>query len=343
VLLASGGAWVLTSYVSGHVHRLNAGTPGTPSSGPLNILVAGVDIRAGLTHRQQARLHVGRAVSHNSDTLMIVHIPADHSYVQVVSVPRDSWVPIPGHGMNKINAAFGLGGPRLMVRTVSALTGLTINDYAEVNFLGFVKIIDAVGGVDVCLPYAVDDSYSGLHLSAGMHHVDGVTALEFARDRHSFATSDLARINDQQQLMATLLNQAVNAGTLTDPFKARRLLASVTSAVQVDQGFNIPELANELRGIRPGDVTFSTVPLASYNYVTPDGQSAVLWDHAKAAKLFARMKADQPPPAVAHRPARHHGARHASHRKSRHHHRAAHPAQPATPGTERTAAQAGCH
>ena len=97
----------------------------------------------------------------------------------MVSLPRDSWVNIPGHGMNKINAALGLGGPQLMVQTVEQATGLTINDYIEVNFLGFVKVIDALGGVNICLPYAVDDPYSGLHLTAGSaprerHHGAGV-------------------------------------------------------------------------------------------------------------------------------------------------------------------------
>ena len=93
---------------------------------------------------------------------MLIHVSADRSRVTVVSLPRDSWVNIPGHGMNKINAAYGLGGPQLMVQTVEQATGLTINDYVEVNFLGFVKVIDALGGVNICLPYAVDDSYSGL-------------------------------------------------------------------------------------------------------------------------------------------------------------------------------------
>jgi LCP family protein required for cell wall assembly len=344
VLVASGCAWMLTTYVTSHVHRLNAGTSGTPSSGPLNILVAGVDIRAGLTRRQQLRLHVGRPVSHNSDTLMVVHIPADHSYAEVVSLPRDSWVRIPGHGMNKINAAFGLGGPRLMVRTVEAATGLTINDYAEVNFLGFVRIINAIGGVDICLPYAVDDPYSGLHMSAGVHHVDGVTALEFARDRHSFATSDLARISNQQQLMATLLSQAVSAGTLSDPFRLRRLLSSVTAAIRVDQGFNITGLASELRGIKPADVTFTTVPLASANYLTPDGQSAVLWNRSAAGRLFGQMRDDRPPAAIGRRSAAGHRARrpHGHHRHRRHQGRPAPTGGAPTPGQDRTAAQATC-
>jgi LCP family protein required for cell wall assembly len=347
VLVVSGGAWMLTSYVTSHVHRLNAGTSGTPSSGPLNILVAGVDIRAGLTRRQQARLHVGRAVSDNSDTLMLAHVPANHSYVQVVSLPRDSWVNIPGHGMNKINAAFGLGGPRLMVRTVEANTGLTINDYIEVNFLGFVKVIDAMGGVNICLPYAVDDPYSGLRMAAGAHHVDGITALEFARDRHSFATSDLARIGDQQQLLATLLNQAVSAGTLSDPFKLRRMLDTVTAAVRVDQGFNVVGLANELRGIRPGEVSFTTVPLSSYDYQTPTGESAVLWSKTQAGRLFAQIRNDQPP-AGGTRKARagHRGRhkRHAGHRRTPHRPSSgtAQPGQGSSPGQARTAAQDAC-
>jgi LCP family protein required for cell wall assembly len=339
VLAASGGAWMLTSYVTDHIHRLNAGTSGTPSSGPLNILVAGVDIRAGLTRRQQLRLHVGRAVSHNSDTLMVVHIPANHSYVEVVSLPRDSWVNIPGHGMNKINAAFGLGGPRLMVRTVEAATGLTINDYAEVNFLGFVRIINAIGGVDICLPYAVDDPYSGLHMAAGAHHVDGITALEFARDRHSFAASDLSRIDDQQQLMATLLNHAVSAGTLSDPFRLRRLLSSVTAAIRVDDGFNITGLANELRGIRPGDVTFATVPLANLNYQTPDGQSAVQWDDSAAGRLFGQIRDDRTPAAIARRSAAAHRA-HGKHHGRRRRHA---PPPSGAAGQQKTASQAVCH
>ncbi len=358
VLVVSGGAWVLTGYVTGQLHRLNVGTSGTPSSGPLNILVAGVDIRAGLTRRQQLRLHVGRAISDNSDTLMLAHVPANHSYVQVVSLPRDSWVSIPGHGMNKINAAFGIGGPRLMVRTVEANTGLTINDYIEVNFLGFVKVIDAMGGVNICLPYAVDDPYSGLHMSAGAHHVDGITALEFARDRHSFATSDLARIGDQQQLLATMLSQAVSAGTLSDPFKLRRMLDTVTAAIQVDQGFNVTSLASELRGLRPGDVSFTTVPLSSYNYQTPNGESAVLWSKTLAGRLFAQIRNDQPPAAMAHKAAAHDGVAHkarAGHhgrggRHAGHHRRAGHrpasgstqPGQGTSPGQARTAAQDAC-
>jgi LCP family protein required for cell wall assembly len=299
VMLVAGSTWVLTSYVSGKLARVNAGTTGTPASGPVNILVAGVDVRSGLTRHQQLELHVGKVVSANSDTMMLVHIPADHSTVDVVSLPRDSWVDIPGHGMNKINAAYGIGGPPLMVRTVEQATGLSINDYIEVNFLGFVHVVDALGGVNICLPFAVSDQDSGLHLSAGVHHVNGVTALEFARDRHSFGLSDFARISDQQQLLSSMFEQIVSAGTLTNPFKLQHVLSAVSSAVKVDEGFNLNRLVSELRGIRPSDVTFRTVPLANTNYTTPTGESAVLWDSAKARALFKHL-GDLPPPRQRH-------------------------------------------
>ena len=293
-LLVSCGAWVVTTYISAGLDRLDAGTSGTPTSGPVNILVVGIDTRGGLTHRQEVNLHVGNDVGTNTDTMMLVHIPANHESVQVVSLPRDSWVNIPGHGMNKINAAYGIGGPALMVSTVEQATGLDINDYVEVNFLGFVNVINALGGVNVCLPYAVDDSDSGLDLSAGPHHVDGVTALEFARDRHSFATSDLARISDQQQLLSSAFTEATQSGVLANPVRLHEVLVSVTASVRVDQGFNLFELADQLRGLKSSDVSFTTVPIATIDYQTPTGESAVLWNQPAAAALFHRLQTDNP-------------------------------------------------
>jgi LCP family protein required for cell wall assembly len=206
--------------------------------------------------------------------------------------------------MNKINSALGLGGPQLMVQTIEQATGLTINDYVEVNFLGFVKVIDALGGVNICLPFAVNDRYSGLDMSAGVHHVNGITALEYARDRHSFATSDLTRIQDQQQLISTALSEGIRSGMLANPVRLESFLSAASAAVRVDQGFNVVSLADELRGISPGDVTFTTVPLANTNYMTPSGESAVLWNSGAAAALFNRLKNDQAPGGQATAPAR---------------------------------------
>src|SRR5258708_27508147 len=184
VLLTAGSGWLLSGYVSSHLGRVNAGTSGAPASGPLNILLAGVDVRSGLTRHQQRVLHVGHAAGHNSDTLMVVHVSADHRHIAVISLPRDSWVRIPGYGMNKINAAFGLGGPRLMVKTGEVGTGLDVKNVGEENFLGFVKVINTLGGVDICLPYAVNDSYSGLRMSAGRHPAHGGRPPPFPPDRH---------------------------------------------------------------------------------------------------------------------------------------------------------------
>jgi LCP family protein required for cell wall assembly len=293
ILAVSGSAWALTGYINGHIKRVDAGTANSDSTGPLNILVAGVDPRTGLTHHQEVVLHVGSDVSSNSDTLMLAHVSADRSRVTVVSIPRDSWVSIPGHGMSKINAAYGYGGARLMVQTVEQATGLTINDYVEVDFLGFVKVIDALGGVNICLPQAVDDAYSGLSLSAGMHHVDGITALAYARDRHSFATSDLARIQDQQRLVSSALTQAIHSGLLANPVRLSAFISASLSALTVNQGLNVSALADQMRGISAHDVTFITVPLASADYQTPTGQLAVQWDAQAAGRLFQELANDQ--------------------------------------------------
>jgi LCP family protein required for cell wall assembly len=293
VLLTAGGGWLFAKYVNGAIARVDAGVAGPQAGAPLNILLAGVDDRAGLTRHQQALLHVGHPRDDNSDTLMIVHISADRRHAEVVSLPRDSWVPIPGFGMSKINAAIGLGGPKLMVRTVERATGLTISDYVEVNFLGFVKIINALGGVSICVPFRVSDPYTGLQLSAGWHHVNGVTALKYARDRHSFAASDLTRISDQQHLLASLFAAASNSGLLADPGRFARFVSATVAAIRVDEHLNVLALADELRYIRPSEVTFTTVPLANVNYLTPTGQSAVLWNQPEARALFARIGHDQ--------------------------------------------------
>ncbi len=330
VLLTAGSGWLLAGYVSSHLGRVNAGTAGTPASGPLNILLAGVDVRSGLSKREQRVLHVGHATGHNSDTLMVVHITGDHKHIQVVSLPRDSWVRVPGFGMNKINAAFGLGGPKLMVKTVEQATGLVINDFVEVNFLGFVKIINALGGVDICLPYAVNDPYTGLHMAAGRHHVNGIRALQFARDRHSFALSDLARIGDQQQLLSSILSEAASSGTLANPVKFSRFLSAATSATKVDEKLDVTGLAGQLRFIRPSAVSFTTVPLASTNFIAPNGESAVLWNKSAAGALFERIKTDQ---AAGHR----HKHRH------RHRHAGSGGQKSVWQAKPKTAAQAACH
>jgi LCP family protein required for cell wall assembly len=341
VLLVSGSAWALTGYINGAIKRVDAGTTNSGSTGPLNILVAGVDPRSGLTHHQEVVLHVGNDVSSNSDTMMLVHVSGDRSRVTVVSIPRDSWVAVPGHGMNKINSAYGFGGPKLMVQTIEQATGLTVNDYVEVDFLGFVKVIDALGGVNICLPQAVDDTYSGLRLSAGPHHVNGITALAYARDRHSFVTSDLARIQDQQRLVSSAISEAIHSGLLANPIRLSQFVGAALSALTVDQGLNVSALADQMRGITSQDVSFMTVPLASVNYQTPTGASAVLWDSQAATQLFQTLAADQP--IATPRPVHHSGSASRSTSAAGGSSPTASGTASSSPGGSRTAAQNACH
>jgi LCP family protein required for cell wall assembly len=335
VLFVAGSGWALTGYINRTLARVNADTTVAAPGAPLNILLAGVDRRNGLTARQEARLHVGRIQgTANSDTMMLVHVSPAHGRVTVISIPRDSWVDIPGHGMSKINAAYGLGGPELMVRTVERATGLPVNDYVEVNFLAFVKVIDALGGVNVCLPQPLHDPSSGIRLTAGFHHLDGITALEYARDRHSFPLEDLTRIQDQQSLLSTALTKVIGSGTLSSPLRLAHLLSAVLPALRVDKSLNTSALADELRGITARDVVFLTVPIANPAYQAPDGESAVLWNAREAARLFAEIRGDQPvikTAAPAHRARRH--AEKPQQRRS----------SGWTPPGARTAAQAACH
>jgi LCP family protein required for cell wall assembly len=339
VLFVAGAGWALTGYVNDIVNRVDAGTSAAPPGEPLNILVAGVDRRTGLSRHQQLQLHVGRSTGElNSDTLMLVHVSPAHGRVTVVSIPRDSWVDIPGHGMNKINAAYGLGGPKLMVQTVEQATGLDVNDYVEVNFLAFVKVIDALGGVNVCVPTALNDPESGIHLSAGFHHLNGITALKYARDRHSFPSQDLARIQDQQSLIATAFTKILSTGTLANPLRLAHLLNAVLPALRVDKGLNVSGLADQMRGISPHNVVFVTVPLASVNYHTSTGLDAVLWNRTQAGRLFGEISNDQPVVKPAPKPHRSGSAGHSRHGKPTRTH---HPPGWVPPGA-RTATQAAC-
>lgn len=156
VLYVAGSGWALTGYVS---HTVNSGPTAAAPGAPLNILLTGVGRRNGLTARQQARLHFGRVQgTAGPDAMMLVHISPAHGRVTVVSLPGDSWVDIPGHGMSQINAADGLGGPGLLVRTVEQATGLTVNDYAEVSLLAF-------GSVNACLTEPVRGPASGIRMT----------------------------------------------------------------------------------------------------------------------------------------------------------------------------------
>ncbi|GAA1518106.1 LCP family protein [Sphaerisporangium rubeum] len=303
VLAGSGVSWFLSSYAAGQIKSVDAGTTGSDARGALNILVVGVDKRDDLTRRQQNMLHLGREVGQRSDTIMLVRLSEDHSKVTVVSLPRDSWVDIPGKGQHKINSAYSLGGAPLAVRTVRNLTGLTIHHYVEVNVLGFINVVDAIGGVEVCTPVPINDEKTKFRLEPGTYELDGIKALFYARTRAT-ARSDLDRIDRQQQVMSALLARALSGGTLANPAKLTALVGSTLQTLTVDKALakDLLGLADQLKDVSTDDVTFATVPLADVDYRTSTGESAVLWDKAAAGDMFRRIAADEPlvkpPPTV---------------------------------------------
>jgi LCP family protein required for cell wall assembly len=259
-----------------------------------NWLIVGSDSRQGLTQKQIVSLHVGDDFgTENSDSLMLLHIGSGRPVL--ISIPRDSYVPIPGYGENKINAALAFGGPTLLVKTVENVTGLQINHYMGIGFGGLVSVVNQVGGVTMCLPKALHDYDSGANIPAGCHNLDGAQALAFVRDRHSFADEDLQRIEDQRAFLKALLDKATSAGVYLNPFVALPFGSAAASSISVDQGthlYDLFEAALALRNPQTG-----TVPIADANYETANAGDAVLWDQSKALQLFNDLKNNQQVPA----------------------------------------------
>jgi LCP family protein required for cell wall assembly len=288
VLVGTGVMWAIPTKVG----TVDAGVTESAPRGAMNILLVGVDKRDDLTRRQQNELKLGREVGQRTDTMMVIHLSEDHTKITVVSLPRDTWLTIPGKGDHKINSAYQFGGPKLALQTVQQATGLRINRYIEVNVLGFVNVVDSLGGVTVCTPVPINDPKTGLVLTAGTHELQGVQALGYARTRAT-ARSDLDRIDRQQQVISALLNRALSADTLANPAKLNAFLKSTLSTIKVDPDDDLVGLATQLRDVSLDNVRFADVPLANVDFKAPTGESAVLWDKNLAHDLFARIGADQ--------------------------------------------------
>jgi LCP family protein required for cell wall assembly len=287
-------ALVAGSYVwlDGKLNRSVTLPAATQTSAGENWLIAGSDTRSGLSRTQKDELHVGSADDTNSDSLMLLHMGGPEPVL--ISIPRDSYVPIPGHGYNKINAALGFGGPTLLIQTVEEVTGLNINHYMGIGFEGLVDVTNKVGGVYICLPSAVQDSYSGVNLKAGCQTLNGTQALAFVRDRHSFATGDLQRIQDQRAFLKALLSKATSPSVFLNPFKALPFGSSAASSISVDQGTHLYSLIKA--GLALKNPETGTVPIANADLPTAAGDS-VEWDKAKATELFNALKNNQAVPA----------------------------------------------
>ncbi|PLW72636.1 LytR family transcriptional regulator, partial [Streptomyces sp. DJ] len=197
----------------------------------------------------------------------------------------------------KINAAYARGGPGLTVRTVERMTGVRIDHYVEVDFTGFMKTVDLVGGVPVCTTHPLKDPHSGLDLPAGTTVLDGGRALQYVRARHLDGSSDLGRMHRQQRFLAQLVETAAGSGFLTDPVRLGRLARTLLDSVRADEGLTAGDLlllGRAMKDLEPGSSEFVSVPLSGKEVKVPGGGSAVRWDEEEARKLFAAVREDRP-------------------------------------------------
>ncbi|HEX3921812.1 MAG TPA: LCP family protein [Streptosporangiaceae bacterium] len=292
ILVASVGFYF---YLNSKLTRSDvlAAYSGRPAvSAGTNWLITGSDSRQGLTSEQERQLATGSlsaAAGQRSDTILVLHIPANGGRPVLVSLPRDSYVPIPGHGSSKINAAFDIGGPQLLAQTVQNVTGLYINHYMGIGFGGFVNVVNAVGGVRMCLPGPMVDPKAGLNLKAGCQNLDGDQALGYVRTRN-FAISDIQREQDQRLFMKALLSKMTSTGVLLNPFASIPAATGSASTLTVDQGTSLYQLVQAAFALRNPQTT--TVPLASLDFQTPNDGTAVLWNRSQALELFNDLKTD---------------------------------------------------
>jgi LCP family protein required for cell wall assembly len=314
VLAASAVGFGALALINSHVDRrcifCNAAPGAKPrpakpkgeSGKALNFLLVGSDSRDGATPEELKEFGTqANPGGKLTDSIILVHLSPRRDKAVLVSFPRDSWVDIPGHGMARINTAYGKGerdrkggGPALLIQTVEELTGIYIDHYLEVDFRGFLKMVDALGGVDVCLPTAVHDKDSALNLPAGKSHVRGTQALAFVRARKFDPAGDFGRIRRQQQFLGAMLRRATSLGILARPDHLFRFLDTVARSLTVDDklSFNdMKSLASKLRGLDPAKIVFITVPYHPKGVY--HGKALVVeLDRDADAALFASIRAD---------------------------------------------------
>jgi len=252
-----------------------------------NYLLVGSDGRDQLTKKQRKQLRTGYAEGQRTDSIMLLHVPL-LGQPTLVSIPRDSWVPIPGHDDNKINAAYALGGPPLLIRTVENTTGLHIDHYVEIGMEGIANIGNSLGGVTLCPKANYKDKNSHLNVDKGCQTMDGKTALAYVRMRYADPTGDIGRAERQQEFIKSVAMKSMNPLTWLNPFKMFSVDSSAAKSLTVDEGTGIVDDARmgaAMAMISAGWGTATAVPIQSDSYWV-GGQQAVKWDSPKATELF---------------------------------------------------------
>ncbi|MFD7506148.1 LCP family protein [Streptomyces sp. NPDC059850] len=305
LLVASGSAYIWVDTQMNREVDLNKAANRPPLGKGTNYLIVGSDSRAGLSAEAKQTLRTGSAEGGRTDSMMVLHTGANGT--TMLSLPRDSWVRVPsyvrpetgkryGEEQNKLNAAYSRGGPDLLVQTIERNTGLHINHYAEIGFGGFVDIVDAVGGVRMCVDRDIKDEKSGLDLKKGCQVLDGGKALSFVRQRKQEANGDLGRTQNQQKFLAALAEKAATPGVLANPFAAFPTVSAGLDTLIVDKQMNLQKLMSlfqAMKGATSGNGKRLNVPVSNTNLRTSKG-SAVQWDDAQAKRLFEQLRGDQP-------------------------------------------------
>ncbi len=315
VLVVTGVAWFWWSRFADDIAR----GPGIASQpdGATDILLVGTDSRTDakgnpLSKQELARLNAGiDDGTLNTDTIILIRIPNDGHSATAISIPRDAYVAIPDQGKGKINSAFAGAanvtrdkaladgdsekdaikkgeeeGRKALIQTVANLTGVSVDRYAEIGLVGFSRLTNAVGGVEVCLKHPVRDSYSGARFKAGRQTLNGPQALSFVRQRHGLPRGDLDRVTRQQVFMASLASKILSTGTLTSPGKLSQLQGALSSSVTLDQDWDVMGFAKELANLSAGNVKFSTIPVVRDDGWSDDGQQSVVVVDPKQVQAY---------------------------------------------------------
>lgn len=315
VVLLATISWAGFGHVTSSIHRSNvfAGLklrPDRAAGSSINYLLVGSDSRVGLSKAELFKLRVGSiktAAGQRSDTIIMIHISKARDKATIISIPRDTFASVPqwtdskgvihAPSHRKINETFGLGDAPLLIATIEGMTKVRIDHYVEVNFAGFAHMVDALGGVTVCLNTAIHDPKSHLDITAGKHKLDGITAVKYVRARYFDGTGDLGRMHRQQKFMESMINAATSSGTLLNPIKLISFINAALATVTTDPGLtrdDLLTLASQLKGISAASVHMLTVPLANVNYSADGVFGAVLWDPTLSSELWRRIRLDIP-------------------------------------------------
>ncbi len=314
VVALSAFSWLGLGQITGSLKRVDAfaGLNSRPekASSAVNYLLVGSDNRAGLTPAELKLLRVGStksAAGQRSDTMLLVHISKARDKAVIVSLPRDTLVTMPQYvtsngktvapQLAKLNSAFSWGGAPLLIQVIEAKTNLRIDHYIEISFAGFARVVDSLGGIQVCTKRAINDPKSHLVLAAGIHTLNGIEALKYVRTRDFDGMGDLGRMQRQQQFMSSVLKKATSTGVLLNPVKFISFINAAMETVKTDSALNSSDLvtlAKQMRNLSASKVRTLTVPLSNVNHSVPYVGSTVIWDPILAPELFQKLRDDLP-------------------------------------------------